>query len=136
MCRLVFIGVRNARDDVAAFFRARRFTAVPAANPTCEAMPPDAVRLQITNGMCSCSIYRVPGGAPAFDEAHERQRYARRGWTAAKIERALDSSRAAHERRPRGGIAREFVDAITQLVRSGAAVTLLAHDFTDLFTTP
>jgi len=134
MCVLVTVGISGLRGDATAPFRAAGFIAAPAANPTSAAIPRDAVRLDITAGGCSCSFYC--GDTPEKpDPELARRRYERKGWTQAKIDRAM-ASRAAHATQPRSDLRGNFTAAIGILVKQGARVTLLAHMFSGSFDEP
>jgi hypothetical protein len=90
--------------------------------------PPTDVLFTITHGGCSCDIYAAPLARNTDeDEAADRERYRRKGWSEAKISRALEAKRSragraqAHECRER------FQAAISDLVRKIGHVRLLAH---------
>jgi len=100
-------------------------------------MPRDAVRIDVTVGGCSCDFYC--GDTPlktAADPDAERRKYARKGWTRAKIDRAIESSRSAGRATPRKHLSDEFAAAIETLAMQGARVTLLAHMFSRDFDEP
>src|SRR5687767_15023192 len=97
MCVIVTVGIAGFRGDATAPFRAAGFATRPAVNATSAAMPRNAVRIDVTAAGCSCNFYS--GDTPqksAADPDAERRRYARKGWSQAKIERAIESSRSAH----------------------------------------
>lgn len=137
MCRLVTVGVAGFRGDITAPFRAAGFTTNPAVNPTSAAMPRDASRIDVTAGWCSCDFYcgDVPQNSEVDPDA-ARRKYARKGWTQAKIDRAIASSRSASAATPRKNLRLQFAEAIETLARQGARVTLLAHDFSRGFDEP
>ena len=135
MCVIVTVGVAGFRGDVAATFRASGFAAEPAANPTSAAMPSNGARLDITAGGCSCSFYC--GDTPQKpDPEAARRRYERKGWTQAKIDRALAASQTAHKGKPRNDLSVQFASAVGALAKQGARVTLLAHMFSGSFDEP
>jgi len=137
MCVIVTVGVAGFRGDATAPFRAAGFTTKPAINPTSAAMPRDAVRIDVTAGGCSCDFYC--GDTPqksAADPDAERRKYARKGWTQAKIDRAIEARRSARPATPREGLDDQFAAAIGALARQGARVTLLAHMFSRNFDEP
>jgi len=135
MCVIVTVGVAGFRGDATAPFRAAGFITNPAVNATSAAMPYNAIRFDVTVGGCSCDFYR--GDTPEkSDPEAARRRYARKGWTQAKIDRAIESSRSAHAATPRKNLDGRFTEAIELLAKQGARVTLLAHMFSDNFDEP
>ena len=66
----------------------------------------------------------------------ESRRYARKGWTQAKIDRAIASSRSSRAATPRNDLPGQFAAAIETLARQGACLTLLAHMFSGKFDEP
>jgi hypothetical protein len=136
MCRLIMVGVGGAKSDATEPFRRRGLAAMPATNSTSSVLPA-ATALEIAVGGCSCDLYTCDASQDHVDGEKERRRYERKGWSAAKIDRALDASRAAAERPTvRRGRAEAFVAALQQLVTERAQITLLVHDFDGLFTEP
>src|SRR5262245_14101794 len=98
MCWLVMVGVRGYHGDPKKVFSAHAYRAAAATNPVCAAMGADAVKLAVTDGHCACSLYietlrREPGNPDRL-----RARYRRKGWSAAKIERAMAVSAAQSEK--------------------------------------
>jgi hypothetical protein len=136
MCVIVTVGIAGFRGDATAPFRAAGFTTEPAANPTACAMPRDAVRINVTAGGCSCNFYC--GDTPEkTDPDADRRRYARKGWSQAKIERAIEASRSAHRpKSARSDLPAQFAAAIETLAKQGARVTLLAYMFSGSFDEP
>jgi hypothetical protein len=137
MCFLVTVGVAGFRGDITAPFRAAGFTTNPAVNPTSAAMPRNAVRIDVTAGWCSCDFYG--GDTPQKSDADPdavRRKYERKGWTQAKIDRAIASSRSVRAATPRKNRDEQFAAAIGTLARQGARVTLLAHMFSGSFAEP
>lgn len=137
MCVVVTVGVAGFRGDATAPFRAAGFTTRPAINPTSAAMPRDAVRIDVTAGGCSCFFYSgdTPQKAEVDPDA-ERRKYARKGWSQAKIDRAIASRHASRPATPRIDVHAHFAEAIESLARQGARITLLAHMFSAGFDEP
>jgi hypothetical protein len=137
MCFLVTVGVAGFRGDITAPFRAAGFITNPAVNPTSAAMPRNAVRIDVTVGWCSCDFYC--GDTPQKSDGDPdavRRKYERKGWTQAKIDRAIASSRSARAATPRKNLHEQFAAAIGTLAKQGARVTLLAHMFSGSFAEP
>src|SRR3954447_12403694 len=92
MCFFVTLAVPSQHARRIGEVFARGFQTRPAANASVAAVLPAgyAARL-ITSGMCSCDLYARPRGAAAPDPAaHLRRKYEERGWSEAKIKRALE----------------------------------------------
>jgi hypothetical protein len=133
MCVIVTVGIAGFCGDATAPFHAAGFTTEPAINSTAEAVPRDALRIGVTAGGCSCSLY-CGDTAERPDPDAERRRYARKGWSQPKIERAVEASRLAHRNKSsRIELHAQFAAAIETLAKQGARVTLLAHMFSGSF---
>jgi hypothetical protein len=134
MCVFVVVSVAGFRGDAARPFRERGFVAEPFTTELGGSLPPNGTRLSITDGHCACSLAAAISPRTAFDADRERHRYERKGWSAAKIERAIDAKRVAHEKPDgRADYARAFVAAIEELAVSPARVTLFATDINSSF---
>src|SRR4051794_23570401 len=119
MCFIVTVGVAGFRGDVTAPFRAAGFSTAVPVNPTSAAMPRDAVRFDVTAGGCSCSFYcgDIPPKSDADPEA-ERRKYALKGWSQAKIDRAIASRhQASRPATARTDERAQFAAAVDTLVR-------------------
>jgi len=68
------------------------------------------------------------------DEA-ERRRYQKKGWSAGKVERALQASRAARGRDHTSQDARRFREAIVGLLRRTESIRLFVHTYSGAFDT-
>jgi len=136
MCRLVFVGVTGGSGDPHGPFRAAGFTTRLASNPSCAALPATSVRIEVTTGTCSCDFYCGDTRYVSVDPEAARRRYERKGWSKAKIERALESRQKRHARTRPIDLGAQFAAAVETLVKGGAHVTLLAHDFDGLFIEP
>jgi hypothetical protein len=137
MCSLVSVAVSDYASDPREVFRAHGFHTAPAANPHMRAsLPQDAMVLDVTRSGCSCEFYLSPAIAAAeMDGERERRRYRRKGWPAAKIARVMAEKSAAAtapHRLLHGGCA-NFCQAVERIVRFGAGMQLLAHEFTGRF---
>jgi hypothetical protein len=140
MCHLVTIGIdKTLGSMLPEFGNAREGLAVtPSRNPTlAKIFPPTDLRLEITVGGCSCGLFtnRATDAEVIDREQAERRRYEKRGWSSAKIERAIQASRAAHERDQRGENAHRFRDAIVALLERTRSVRIFAHMYSGSFET-
>ena len=134
MCYLLTVGITGGSSEAREVFHAHGLRAEPAVNPHVRAaMPTDSVLLDITDGGCSCSIYGRSIADEAFDGEAERSRYARKGWSAAKISRAIEAKQVAHGRRKTNSRAQQLCLSIEDLVRSGSCVALVSHSYSGVF---
>jgi hypothetical protein len=96
-------------------------------------MPNGSVLLDVTDHGCSCSIYRREVDDIAFDIEAERTRYGRKGWSSAKIARALESKQEAHARRKLYSKADKFCQCVEALARAGSHIALISHNYSGSF---
>jgi hypothetical protein len=140
MCQLVTIGIDKAFGSaLPEFGNAREGFAVNLSrNPTlAKIFPPNDLRLEITVGGCSCGLFTTRAtDAEVIDrEQLDRRRYKRQGWSSAKIERAIQASRAAQSRDQRGENAHRFRDAILAVLERTPSVRIFAHMYRGSFET-
>ncbi len=133
MCYFVTVGVPEARREaVEDLAKGREGFAVHVVRNRflIEQFAPGNVLFYVTHGGCSCDLVAEPTGiSDAEEEARQRERYRRKGWSEAKIARALES-RGEKKRHARPDDPRpRFVDAIRQWVVSIGQVRLLAHSY-------
>src|SRR5262245_32048356 len=132
MCWFVTMGVTSAgAAALEELGRARgELDVSKSSNPhLARIFDADDVRFEITHGGCSCDLYTAP---PERDpDEHERARYRRKGWSEAKIARALEARETAksagvglnHQIGPEFA----FRDAISNQVREFGGVRIFAH---------
>lgn len=129
MCYLISVAVVSPAIDVRAHFHGFDLVATDTVNPTVkEALGPD-LAVDITEHGCSCSL-RAHGSG--HDEAELRRRYAKKGWTAAKIDRAIESVSRSRAHSPRTARDR-FLEALAAMCRSATSVRLVSHAYTGRF---
>jgi hypothetical protein len=85
------------------------------------------VLLDVTDGGCSCSLRPQATADEAVDDGAEQARYARKGWSAAKIARAIEAKRAARARHKPSAGPQAFCLSIQALVRAGSEVAIISH---------
>jgi hypothetical protein len=92
------------------------------------AFPPGSIGMVVTCGGCSCDFYRPPREPPAAQLAKARSRMERKGWKAARIERALHdmAEAAAHSESPRGRRP-DFDRFVSALVHEAGEAVLFAY---------
>ncbi len=133
MCWLVSIAApQKHRQAMERITQASRGLQIIWFTPTSETsqFPGTTCCAQVVRGGCSCDIYTSPR-TPGREEEEldrERDRLQKKGWSAAKIDRALHnkSDSATRPRRPRKG-AEAFNALVTELVRGLGSVYLHAH---------
>ena len=129
MCHFIMIAVAERhREAIEALGRGRAAFGVDSAtNPSALRLfaPGDAVYV-LTRGGCSCELYSEPS-EPTTEEdaAADRARYRRKGWSEAKIARAIEAKarphKGANEHR------RAFHAAISSIVQRFGSARLFAH---------
>lgn len=104
----------------------------PSRNPSVARLfPPGDVLLEITVGGCSCGLFPTPRKTD-HDES-ERRRYQKKGWSAAKIERALQASRSARGRDHGNQNAQRFREGIAALLQRTSSLRLFVHMYSGAF---
>jgi len=134
MCHLVTLGIDKSLGLALPEFGGPLdgFSVEPSRNPSvARVFPPSDALLEITVGGCSCGLF--PTRSKADHDEGERRRYEKKGWSAAKIERALQASRAARERDRESQNARRFREGIIALLRRTSSVRLFTHMYSGAF---
>jgi hypothetical protein len=132
MCYFITLAVPQRHAAVVGETAPRGLTIYSTANRSLrESLPADHETFLITSGMCSCGLYPAPSAAeqPASREEHLRQAYAGRGWSQAKIDRAVAQS-LAHKKQgsPRFvGYRADVVEFVRAIVTQTSVAALLAH---------
>jgi len=98
MCDFIFLGFRKEPFGMRARFRAADLAVAANENPTVARRFPGeyAAVVVVTHGGCSCDLVGSRGSR--FDEAREREKLQRKGWSGAKIERAIAGKRPQGKR--------------------------------------
>lgn len=130
MCYFVTIGVpERHRQRLAAVAREHTLLDVSAsANPSvARQFPAGDALCTVTQGGCSCRLYADAGTkTDAEQEAARRAQYRRRGWSEAKISRALESSRRSRAA-PDVDARAVFRELVAAIVDTTGHVRLFAH---------
>jgi hypothetical protein len=110
VCYFLTVGIpANARDVVTLFGEAG-LTARENTNPGIQALfPQGTAAFWVTTIQCSCDL--DPRPRKRFNEAAARARYAKRGWSKTKIDRAIEAKRPALPPK-----VRKLHDALTKMV--------------------
>ena len=134
MCHLVTLGIDKSLGPTRLDFGgAREGLAVdPSRNPSVARLfPPSDLLLEVTAGGCSCGLFPTP--AKVDHDEVERRRYEKKGWSVAKIERALQASRSARGRDRESQNERRFREGIVGLLRRTSSLRLFAHMYSGAF---
>jgi hypothetical protein len=134
MCWFVTIGVTSAgAAALEELVRARGGLGVSkSSNPhLARIFDADDILFEVTHGGCSCDLYTFPRESDPVEHERARARYRRKGWSEAKIARALEASDTAKSagvaRNREIGPERAFRDAISNQVRGFGGVRIFAH---------
>ncbi len=85
----------------------------------------DEVAFYLTGGMCSCDLFARAGSSVQNQQAALRQKYQAKGWSAAKMERAL--SQAGAERESFSGLRGDILALLCRVARQVGRVSVLVH---------
>lgn len=126
MCWHLTIGIaKEGASAVTAL--AGRTRQVIAADPRASGFPAAVAAFLLTSGGCSCDLYRGgPVERETLDRARARleARHRAKGWSQAKIERALAAAKLPGER----ALPTALYDIVRDLVDAHGAVHLCARD--------
>src|SRR5215213_1542275 len=128
MCFFLTVAVPSQHAERIGEAFGRGFQTHPTANASVTAALPAgyAARL-VTSGMCSCDLYARPRTADAPDPAtHLRRKYEKRGWSEAKIKRALEQAadNASKTNRATSGFRSDVLTGFEALCRAAGSVAL------------
>jgi hypothetical protein len=138
MCYLVTIGTSGSQININALLGPNpRLVVQPSNNPSLrELFPKGDQLLHVTSGECSCDlVIRSTAKSQADQRARLRAGYHRKGWSLAKIERALVAWEVAHERRTSHQAApqAELCAFLRALASKAQAVRVLIHFYSGSF---
>jgi len=122
MCYFVHIAVpREYAELVRAWPRDDLLATDCSVQPLLTQFPRHWAVFTVTDpsGHCSCDLHHVP---KRFDEDRERAKYQAKGWSDAKIARAMAGRRPKETRHDR------FVDRMAQLIRACGRAELCTVD--------
>lgn len=131
MCYLIHFGVR---DEYACDLETRRQPHVARhANASVEAaFGPGFSLFLVADGGCSCSLYSSPRSKGRERSETLREKYARLGWSEAKIARALEASAAAREQNRRAteaGLREDIASFLADLANDAGEVRVIVHHY-------
>ena len=134
MCWFIEIGAPSEveLDERRLAVRGGRVQRAPGS-PLQGALPAGDVAWSVSAGGCACGLFAQADFAEA--EARARRAYTRRGWSAAKIERAVEARREDGRLGEPAGH-RAFREFFAEVARSAGRVRLLVHDASDAADAP
>lgn len=136
MCHFITIGVRKRHFEAAQGLVPRGFQAFLATNPfVLRTLPADFKTFLLVSGGCSCGLYRRPGSTPARvpDTERLRKKYEKLGWSAGKIERAIEQAESSHvDPEHFCGYRADVCEVITEIVGIASSVAVLVHFYDGL----
>ena len=132
MCYFITIGVPPEHGETLRRLVPRGLRVEPSQNTSIAKAVGDGHGLfVITSGGCSCGLYRSAPDGDAYDDIREREarlrkKYANKGWTDAKIQRAIGS---AHPVASSGfvGLRDDACALLAQLAREAGRVGVVVH---------
>jgi len=131
MCYFLTVAVRPADAILLEPFREAGFHVEPSSNPVVSAAVGRGIAaFYVTTGVCSCELYAFVHGRKETERERLRSKYARKGWTAPKVERALqDHDRAASRTRrsAEGRLRDRFVEAFYRVATMADQAFLFGH---------
>jgi hypothetical protein len=125
MCRFLTIAVpgKSTPPVPTEFHRTINFAAQSNRSLT-KYTPLDWTSFTATSGGCSCNLYNPPVSEPG-DRSILETKYRKKGWSNAKIQRALKSSKPAPTRSH--GLRDDVVDLVAVLARAFGEIRLSLH---------
>jgi hypothetical protein len=130
MCFFITIAVPAQKAGLVEEVFGRGFHTAPTANASvAAALPAGYAALLVTDGHCSCDLYAAPQSPTGRNpEDHLRKKYAKRGWSDAKIARAVEQGKASgpknlHTR----GLRADVASRLVELCHAAGGVTVVVH---------
>lgn len=106
----------------------------PMENPSIQKrILKNEVQLALTSGGCSCDLYSTPDECDAEEPSQPdySKKYAKKGWSKAKIARALSSRSQAEDAKPKDDSKKQIPDIVTdylkEIVQKYGCVKFLVH---------
>ena len=125
MCHFLTISVPGkAVPEVPKDFRRQIHFAEHRNRSVTEHTPNDWISFTATSGGCSCDFYRAADDTRE-DRSKLEKRYRKKGWSDAKIRRALDSQKDAPI--VSAGLRDDILDLVTDLATAHGEIRLSLH---------
>jgi hypothetical protein len=130
MCYFITLGLPTTAENLARDEFGRGFMLLPTSNPSIrQVLPASFQALLLTSGMCSCDLYAKPGARSAERSTDGlRARYRKRGWSDAKIHRAVQaSSKGRTTPVAFSGLRADIAAGVVSIVRAGVSIVWVVH---------
>ena len=131
MCYFVTVGVNEDNASWLLDSIPRGMAIYPYANKSITKHLPKSYRTYvITSGMCSCDLFRRSfENSPSAEEHTDRLRlkYEKKGWTPAKIQRAIDQSSATQPLETFVGLCPDLRKLLADIVERVDDMALVVH---------
>lgn len=131
MCYFIGLGLPPAASHRLLGEFGRGYMLPPTSNASVRAgLPASFESRLLVSGMCSCDLYRRPGVPPPGPSPEGmRDRYRKRGWSEAKIDRAISRSRASTGAVRSGfsGLRADVATGILAAARDAGPLALVVH---------
>lgn len=125
MCHFLTIAVPGKTvPEVPREFRRTIHFAEQANRSVTEHTPPDWTSFTATSGGCSCDFYRSSTSAPE-DRSKLEKKYRKKGWSDAKILRALESHKPTPTQSP--GLRDDVLDLVADLANAFGEIRISLH---------
>ena len=129
MCYFITLGIQADRLSVLNTAVPRDLSAWRCENPyILKHMEVGCHGYALTDRHCSCDLYSCPSGQKGSTDPlfKRRRKYERRGWSEAKIQRALDDS-SAHGKPVKVGLRDDVRVLIADLVDKAGRIDVFVH---------
>lgn len=125
MCHFLTIAVPGKKvPEVPSEFRRKIHFTEHTNRSVTEYIPVDWISFTATSGGCSCEFYRASDNTPE-DRSKLEKKYRKKGWSDAKIQRALESHETPAARS--SGLRDDVLDLVTDLVNAFGEIQLSLH---------
>lgn len=138
MCYFLTISVPAKHEALVANRFGRGFGVIETKNASLQAAFPQSNRMfLLTSGMCSCDLYfdakfAGPLRNPESRAAKLRADYQRRGWSATKIERAIEQSLALQSfKPPPSGLRTDVRMGLAEVFAAAGEGGIFAHFYSE-----
>ena len=129
MCYFVTVAVQPNKESALAHLREAGLSLHPSGNRQLAAAFPAGHRLfEVTLGGCSCGLYAAAIGGPTEEEV--RTKYKKKGWSRARVERAIESKRRTGRMGDGTPLFKAFMQAVSATVADAKRFFLFAHSYT------
>lgn len=131
MCYFLTLGVAAKCADVMKNAAPRRYALDLVQNQSVLAQLPSEFQTYVlTSGMCSCGLYNRATKRAADPGEFQRRKYRKKGWSQARIERAITQAAKhaeAAERKSFVGLHPEAAAIVTDIAKRAGRVAVIVH---------